>query len=79
MMRQETQDSATDSLLSQLTKEPLDPRHALHASQTEPSLCLWTMGVYECVGALGPVRGETLSHQLPLGPVPLDTVPADWG
>lgn len=48
---------ATDSLLSQLTKEPLGVRHALRASQTEFSLFLWTVGVYECVGASGPAWG----------------------
>lgn len=51
---------STDSLLSQLTKEPLGVRHALHASQTEFSLFLWTLGVYECVGASGPIWG--MSH-----------------
>lgn len=43
---------SADSLLSQLTKEPLGPRHALHASQTEFSPFLWTRGVYKWVGGL---------------------------
>lgn len=48
---------STDSPLSQLTKESLRVRHTLHASQTEFSLFLWTLSVYECVGASGPIWG----------------------
>lgn len=78
-----TESRSTDSLLSQLTKEPLGVRHALRDSQTEFSLVLWTLGVYECVGASRPICGMPHPHPLPLGhwensqsTVSLDTIRA---
>lgn len=74
---------STDSPLSQLTKELLGARHALHASQTETSLFFMDCG---CLWERGGLWADIPMGRYPSGPlgefsvhVSVDTIPADSG